>query len=528
MVHATQETGGAVPPPRSGRTACLLIPDFHAAVRVRHDPGLAGRPFAVVAQGSGSTRATGSRQQNERDRITAVSKEARAARVKPGLTVVSALAVCPELELLPHRDDLLEQAVVDLLTALRSVSPRLEPAGDGLVYLDPRGLDLIHGSELQLLARMIAGAGQAGFAAARAAVGGGRFVAFAAAACGPTEQTIVAAGEERAFLAPLPLELLPLSERNRERLHSLGLQTLGELAELPAASVEVRYDAEGVRAWRLARGWSAELLSNVRETETIAESFDLEYRIQSREQLQPVLEQLLDRLLLRIQRTGGRGVLLLLADLLLDDDSRVEVAAEPAAPTVEKKTLLSLLSLELGRTAFAAPVIAGTLRVLALAPREASQGRLFARRRTDPGRLSRALSRLRALFGDQALLRITLRESHRPEARNHSHSDAKQAPQTGRAGRAGRAPLLTTALRLIEPPRAIRVRLVGGRIAAFSLGGQPPLTVRLRFGPRRVSGDWWREPFDRDYFQVATADRGLYWLFRDLRENRWYLHGVFD
>ena len=47
-------------------------------------------------------------------------------------------------------------------------------------------------------------------------------------------------------------------------------------------------------------------------------------------------------------------------------------------------------------------------------------------------------------------------------------------------------------------------------------------------GPDRVSGGQWTEPYAREYFRCVTETGALVWLFRDARENEWYLHGWWD
>jgi hypothetical protein len=47
-------------------------------------------------------------------------------------------------------------------------------------------------------------------------------------------------------------------------------------------------------------------------------------------------------------------------------------------------------------------------------------------------------------------------------------------------------------------------------------------------GPDRVSGGQWTEPYAREYFRCVTDDGMMVWLFRDAREDEWYLHGWWD
>jgi hypothetical protein len=47
-------------------------------------------------------------------------------------------------------------------------------------------------------------------------------------------------------------------------------------------------------------------------------------------------------------------------------------------------------------------------------------------------------------------------------------------------------------------------------------------------GPDRVSGGQWAEPYAREYFRCVTEHGTLVWLFRDGRDDEWYLHGWWD
>lgn len=46
-------------------------------------------------------------------------------------------------------------------------------------------------------------------------------------------------------------------------------------------------------------------------------------------------------------------------------------------------------------------------------------------------------------------------------------------------------------------------------------------------GPERIIGDWWREPIARDYFLALRHDSLPLWIYFNLYDKQWYLHGVF-
>ncbi len=62
----------------------------------------------------------------------------------------------------------------------------------------------------------------------------------------------------------------------------------------------------------------------------------------------------------------------------------------------------------------------------------------------------------------------------------------------------------------------------------FRLDGREHRVAR-HWGPERIETGWWRgRAVGRDYFRVETAAGCRYWLFRRLRDGKWFLHGVFE
>lgn len=102
---------------------------------------------------------------------------------------------------------------------------------------------------------------------------------------------------------------------------------------------------------------------------------------------------------------------------------------------------------------------------------------------------------------------------------------------TSRGAASGEPPdALPGVLHLLPEPLPLRVRTEAGRpTELWGETGHHVLTAAE--GPERLSGDWWKDPYHREYFRVCTGDGGLMWLFREYRpsgEFRWWLHGWWD
>src|SRR5256885_6498659 len=224
--------------------ACLLIPGFELRAALRKQPGLARR-LAALSPGEGPEPLLGP-----------VTAEAERLGVRPGMRLGEALATCPELVLVEQDPAAAEQAWEEILRALEDTGFAVDPAEVGCVYFETRGVERLYGGLESALKRALAAVGTAWDARAGAAQR--RFAALAAANVARPGQILVVTDERlRDFLAPLPLELVPMEPRRRAELHELGVRRIGQLAGLPGGAVAERLGPDGRRAWGLARGGEA-------------------------------------------------------------------------------------------------------------------------------------------------------------------------------------------------------------------------------------------------------------------------------
>ena len=76
------------------------------------------------------------------------------------------------------------------------------------------------------------------------------------------------------------------------------------------------------------------------------------------------------------------------------------------------------------------------------------------------------------------------------------------------------------------PVRAVSVQPEGPP-TWFGWRGAEQRVLRA-WGPERIESGWWRGPeVRRDYFHVVTERGERFWMFRCLRDGRWYVHGWF-
>lgn len=175
------------------RIACLYLPLFPLAARLRSEPELIREALAVV-EGNGNAA-----------RVVAATRLARAAGLRPGLTLPQARALCPKLVARPRDADCERAAQEALLEVAEAFSPRVEDAGEGIAYLDADGIEHHYpgpSPELEM-GRALMNAAEAASLPARAGIASSKLAARVAAGL-PDPPVIVPAGEEAAFLSPSP------------------------------------------------------------------------------------------------------------------------------------------------------------------------------------------------------------------------------------------------------------------------------------------------------------------------------------
>ena len=356
-----------------------------------------------------------------------VSGAAQALGIHPGMRVGEALARCPGLRLIPPDPERAARAWESVLAGLEGIGAAVEPAVPGEAYFDAAALRRLYGGNVE---GVLARARRAVQMPARWGVATSRFCAFAAArdARPGRGAKIVPAGAERAFLAPLPVSLLPapLAAELAPALERLGIRTLGELADLSQRDLADRFGAHGLRARELAQGQDEPLRPRA-PGERIVEEIELPEAV-SGLQLQRALELLIDRLLARPER-GERALrtLRLGARFVERGTWRRDVPLRQASTSRERLRLALTPRLD----ELPAPIEQLSLTVVAYGPPVADQ---LSFRRPDEqerrGRLAEALRQTRAAAGSESVLRVLDAEpdSRVPERRTFLTPFSSSAP----------------------------------------------------------------------------------------------------
>jgi protein ImuB len=342
----------------------------------------------------------------------------------------------------------------------------------------------------------------------------------------PSSVAIVPRDQVEEALRPLPIKALRLSDDNLATLHELGVDAIEQLLALPRRGLSSRFGPGLLLRIDQALGQAAELIQPHRARPVFQAEWLLEHPTPRREQVEAILDQLVQRVAEQLSQQGKGATLL---------ECRLDVAGRGPLcftvglyrPTASATHFSELLRLQLNRLRLCSAVGRVGLSALHTSPLETHQAQLFDDLSLRSARAqARFLDRLSSRLGAAAVVRPLLGE-RRAMARN-----AIRNPRTAIPPPNAEVLSIKSArpLRLLAPPQEIDTTALApdGPPIRLHYRRQALLVVR-HWGPERIERHWWRgRSMRRDYYRVETASGQRFWLFRELRQGRWFLHGVFE
>jgi len=492
------------------RLACVDVPGFAIQLLVRAHPDWRRRPVALVEEDRPNAA------------ILAVNERARRAAVLPGQRYATALALCRDLRagILPPAA--IQRHVGALTTRLRRFSPDIEPAADlaGVFWLNAEGLLRVFASLDSWAESIHEDLAREGLSST-VVVGFTRFGTYATARISRGVRVFASEDAERAAARRVPLASLDIDPAVRDFLCTLGITTVDGFLDLPRAATRARL---GDAAWRLHRLASGDLWSPLVPAPldpVFERRLDFDTGEGDAERLIFLIKPLVDALVADLAAAASAAARLA-CRLSLDDRSARDIAVTPAEPTLDAVQLITLLRLKLAATALSARVTGLTVHAVPT-PAAPATLRLFetrARRNLDAAR--RAIARLRAMFGDTAVVRARLADAHLPRARVvwepvATLGDRAPAPRAEPARvlvrRLFDAPLRISAAHDDRSREWLRAQLEDGRIDQIA-------------GPYLISGAWWRAGgVARDYYFLHSPAGDVRWMYYDRKSRAWFMEG---
>ena len=478
------------------KIACALITHLRIKAELKRQPHLGDLPTIIVDRSH--TRPL-------------VIDSSPGVAVAPGTILEQALALRPNAVTLEADESHYRRVFRQVLTALLGVSDRVEDADLGVAYVGIDGLEQMYGGEARLVTTLLNAIPR--WLNPRIGVGEGKFPALVAARASQAMGATRVPPDPAAFLAPHPVDLLPVSPGTREALHRFGIHTLGHIAAMSPALLVDRFGHEGWQAWSLARGNDDSLLIPLRHEEAVMERTSLPFSSTSLELLQVASDTLLRRAYARPEIRGRyAGKVHLECAVFRAAPWQKSIAFQEGVNRWERASFIVRSRLEVEPPEV--PIDDLTLTLADFTGESGSQlGLLPEARETRQQQLAEVERRLQTRSaGTSALYRVVNVAPWHPAPEMR----AVQAPMD-QAGAGGIRPLLAPVPVLVREhpdhrPEAVRVGAHWRRVDRIA---------------ERWSFDlWWLpRPLTRTYYRVDREDGRQVVLFRDQREDRWYQQG---
>ena len=300
---------------------------FYASVEQRDDARLRGRPVIV---GGGV--------------VLACSYEAKAYGVRTAMGVTRARRLCPPgVAVVPPRMSAYSAASKAVFDVFAATTPLVEGVSIDEAFLDVGGLRRVSGTPVEIAVRLRRVVGEEVGLPITVGVASTKFLAkVASAVAKPDGLLVVPAGEELAFLSPLPVERLwGVGAVTAARLRQRGITTVGEVAALDEPAVVAMVGlASGRHLHALAANRDPRRVQPGRRRGSIGSQRSFGRSSPAPEVVDAALVALVDRVTRRMRKAGriGRTVVL---RLRFGDFARATRSHTLPWPTARTETVLA-------------------------------------------------------------------------------------------------------------------------------------------------------------------------------------------
>lgn len=454
----------------------------------------------------------------ERQRVAYLNRAAFEIGIRTGSNMNTAYTISSQLATF-ERDEAREINRLEQLAAWAyQFTPSVAVRAPGNLLLEVSGcLKLFHGLD-QLKAVISKKLAKLGYNAVTG-INGTPESALCFARAGMPDNT----GMVRPSLQTLPIKHLQTDAETKKRLAQMGIADCGSLFGLPTDGLNRRFGVPFTDYLNRLTGNTPDPQQFITSKPRFSSDITFMPEVSNLESLVFPLKRLLDEL-----QDFLRGRQLMVNQFTITLSHRNHGSRTftvlLASPDNDARMFLALAQLQMEKISDMPEVDNLQLSTKIFCQAEASSGDLFhgTRFRQKDGRIHskaeaarahRLINMMTARLGPQACFGLSLANDHRPEAAwrpvNLGHQQTWQQSADG-------------------PPRPIYLLTAPKKLA--SLAGDPVLSGRLELlqGPERIEFGWWdQNDVSRDYYIARHSTGALYWVYRQLSNNDWYLHGIF-
>ncbi len=280
----------------------LDLDAFFCAVEELRDPSLRGRPFAVGGR------------PDERGVVASCSYAARALGVHSAMPMSQALRLCPTLVVVPGRHAAYAEISGQVMQRLHNLSPLVEQISIDEAFVDISDIPEPAAETARKLQKQILDELRL---PSSVGVASNKLVAKIATETGkkaargpnsPQALTVVEAGREADFLAPLPVSMLwGVGPKTEKKLSELGIRSIGQLAALGERDLATLFGENGREMARHAKGIDERPVVTERETKSISQETTFARDVNDDKVLEATLREQSAEVAKNLRREGLAG-----------------------------------------------------------------------------------------------------------------------------------------------------------------------------------------------------------------------------
>ncbi len=284
-------------PPGNRRKIIHIDMDcFYAAIEMRDNPALRGKPIAVGGSPSG------------RGVVATCSYEARQFGVHSAMPMGVALRKCPDLVVMPVRMDIYKAVSREIQAIFTEYTDLVEPLSLDEAFLDVSDADHHQGSATRMATEIRQRILTAHALTASAGVAPNKFLAKVASDWHkPNGLFVIRPQDIDAFMPALPVKRIPgvgkVTEAHMERL---GIRNCADLQRVSLADLTLEFGRFGTRLYELARGIDTREVSTSRDYKSVSVEDTFSRDLPTLAACLAEIPVLYDSLLTRLERAQQR------------------------------------------------------------------------------------------------------------------------------------------------------------------------------------------------------------------------------
>jgi DNA polymerase-4 len=233
---------------------------FYAAIEMRDDPQLAGKPLAVG--GSAERRGV----------IATCNYDARAYGVRSAMSSRHALKLCPDLVIVKPRMEAYKEASLEIHSIFREYTEQIEPLSLDEAFLDVSECTHFSGSATRIAEDIRRKVSRRLHITVSAGVAPNKFLAKIASDWRkPNGLFVITPNEVEDFVAHLPVtKLHGVGKVTADKLTRLGIDSCLQLRDWSKLALVREFGSFGERLWQLARGIDERAVHNDSRRQSIS------------------------------------------------------------------------------------------------------------------------------------------------------------------------------------------------------------------------------------------------------------------